>query len=71
MKKRLLILICLPFIGFGQTTMIPDPNFEQALINLGYDTGSLDGLVLTANINILDTLYINGQNIIIDDGWSL
>ena len=35
--KRILILLCLPMIGFGQT-LIPDANFEQALINLGYDT---------------------------------
>ena len=29
MKKLLLILLCLPMIGFGQTLM-PDANFEQA-----------------------------------------
>ena len=34
MKKILIILICLPMIGFGQLTMIPDPNFEQKLIDL-------------------------------------
>ena len=28
MYKILLILICLPMIGFGQVTMIPDPNIS-------------------------------------------
>jgi len=31
-------------------TYVPDNNFEQALIDLGYDT-ALDDFVLTANIN--------------------
>ena len=37
MKKLLIILLCLPFISLAQQTYIPDDNFEQALINLGYD----------------------------------
>ena len=37
-------------IGFGQLTYVPDDNFEQELINLGYDN-VLDDYVLTANIN--------------------
>ena len=28
----------------GQTTAIPDPAFEQALIDLGFDSGELDGV---------------------------
>jgi len=55
--KRILILLCLPFIGFGQT-IIPDPNFEQKLINLGYDTGTPNGFVPTANIDTITTLVI-------------
>jgi len=62
MKKLLLILLCLPMIGFGQT-LIPDANFEQALINLGYDTGSPNGSVPTANINTITTLIISNMNI--------
>ena len=61
MKKLLLILLCLPFIGFGQT-YVPDDNFEQALINLGYDT-VLDDYVLTASINTVTNLNVNFQNI--------
>ena len=38
MKKLLLMLIALPMIGFGQQTYVPDDNFEQTLINQGYDT---------------------------------
>ena len=35
-KKLLLILLCLPFMGFGQQTYVPNDDFEQVLINLGY-----------------------------------
>ena len=49
-------------IGFGQT-LIPDANFEQALINLGYDTGSPNGSVPTANINTVTYLDVNSLNI--------
>jgi hypothetical protein len=62
MKKILIILICLPMIGFGQT-LIPDANFEQALINLGYDTGTPNGSVPTANIDTVTNLQIGNQSI--------
>jgi Leucine-rich repeat (LRR) protein len=62
MKKLLLILLCLPMIGFGQT-LIPDANFEQALINLGYDTSPINGSVPTANIDAVNSLNINNQSI--------
>ena len=32
MKKLLLILLCLPFIGFGQNVNIPDANFKAYLV---------------------------------------
>ena len=63
MKKLLLILLCLPMIGFGQQTYVPDDNFEQALINLGYDN-VLDDYVTTANINTVDTLILMSLNIV-------
>jgi hypothetical protein len=62
MKKGLLILLCLPMIGFGQT-LIPDADFEQALINLGYDTGTPNGSVSTANINTVTDLNVSNQDI--------
>ena len=58
MKKLLLILLCVPLIGFGQITMIPDANFEQRLISFGYDT-ILDGTVLTAAIDTVTQLEVS------------
>jgi len=65
MKKLLLILLFVPMIGFGQLTMIPDANFEQALINLGYDNGAINGSVYTTMINTVTSLDVSG-NIIAD-----
>jgi Leucine-rich repeat (LRR) protein len=62
MKKLLLLLLCIPLIGFGQQTYVPDDNFEQALITLGYDN-FLDNYVLTDNINTIQYLQVGGQNI--------
>jgi Leucine-rich repeat (LRR) protein len=39
-------------------TLIPDANFEQALIDLGYDTAPIDGKVLTANIENVTQLFL-------------
>jgi|TARA_R110000787_G_scaffold243400_1_gene349317 hypothetical protein len=47
---------------FAQTTYIPDDNFEQRLIDLGYDD-ILDDYVLTANISGITNLDIQYQNI--------
>ena len=44
-------------------TYVPDDNFEQALINLGYDSGELNDSVPTANISNLTKLIVNGKNI--------
>lgn len=49
-------------IGFGQLTMIPDPNFEQKLIDLGYDN-VLDGSVNTASIDTVNYLFVTSSNI--------
>ena len=62
MKKILLILLCLPLIGFGQFTFVPDDNFEQALINLGYDN-VLDDFVLMSSIDTVISLLVFNQNI--------
>ena len=64
MKKILLLPLLLLFITVdAQTTAIPDANFEQALINLGYDSGSPDGVVLTANINSVLSLFLFNMSI--------
>ena len=47
---------------FGQT-FVPDDNFEQALIDLGYDSGSLDDYVFTENIEDVNVLNIVGREI--------
>tara|TARA_B110000483_G_scaffold102094_1_gene124889 strand:+ start:3464 stop:3742 length:279 start_codon:yes stop_codon:yes gene_type:complete len=52
----------IPVLCFGQYTSIPDQNFEQALIDLGYDD-VIDRKVLTANINSVDSLDLVGKNI--------
>jgi hypothetical protein len=52
MKKIAILFIVLltsSFV-FAQKTYVPDDKFEQALIDLGYDT-TLDDSVLTANIS--------------------
>ena len=57
------LLLSFTFIGFSQTTAIPDENFEQALIDLGYDTAPIDGQVLTANIEGVTSLDVRNKNI--------
>ena len=42
----------------GGATYVPDDNFEQALIDLGYDN-ELDDYVLTSNINTITELNID------------
>ncbi len=64
MSKTIFIILLLffPFISFSQNTYVPDDNFEQELINQGYDT-VLDDYVLTANINTLTILNVAGESI--------
>ena len=72
MKKTLLILLCLPFIGFGQQTYVPDSTFEDYLETHTYDgifvpigsslsmgnTIANDNYVTTANINTVTNLEV-------------
>ncbi|MCD4794969.1 MAG: T9SS type A sorting domain-containing protein [Bacteroidales bacterium] len=46
-----------------QQTYVPDDNFEQALIDLGYDSGALDDYVPTANISGITSLFVNNKSI--------
>ena len=55
MKKLLLILLCLPLLTLAQKTYVPDDNFEQVLINFGYDN-VLDDSVITANIDTVTSI---------------
>ncbi|PJB14779.1 MAG: hypothetical protein CO118_06765 [Flavobacteriales bacterium CG_4_9_14_3_um_filter_32_8] len=64
MKTILSFLLVFTFsnLTIAQTTAIPDANFEQALINLGLDA-TIDGQVLTANIDTLTSLDVSFKNI--------
>lgn len=44
-------------------TLIPDPNFEQKLINLGIESGNTDGKILTSKINTLTHLNVSNSSI--------
>lgn len=55
MKKLLfLIAFTITTLSFSQNTFVPDDGLEGRLQQLGLDSGSLDDLVLTANINTLE-----------------
>ena len=62
MNQLFTLLFFVPLFSFGQQTYVPDDNFEQALINQGYDN-LLDDSVLTANISELTALTIIGIGI--------
>jgi Leucine-rich repeat (LRR) protein len=49
-------------IGPCGSTYVPDDNFEQALIDFGYDD-ILDDFVLTENIENIGSLYVNSRDI--------
>ena len=64
MKIKLLslLVLCALSINAQIFTPIPDSIFEQALIGLGYDN-TIDSLVLTSNINTVDSLDVSNLNI--------
>ncbi|WCO03461.1 T9SS type A sorting domain-containing protein [Psychroserpens ponticola] len=62
MRSIVLILLC-SSLCFSQNTFVPDDNFEQALIDLGLDSGPLDDFVPTAMINTVTYLNISEKNI--------
>ncbi|WP_271423665.1 T9SS type A sorting domain-containing protein [Aequorivita sinensis] len=57
-------LFLLPLGLYAQVTNIPDPNFKQALIDLGIDSdGMINGQVLTSDIENVILLNVNNKNI--------
>jgi len=62
MHSKIFILILISQFGFAQNTYVPDDNFEQALIDLGYDD-TLDDYVLTANISGVTNLHVGSKEI--------
>lgn len=65
MKKHIIILIvslCMVSHGYSQYTEIPDPSFEQALIDLGIDSdGVINGQVLTSDIEGVEVLDLSDK----------
>ena len=64
MKKQLffIAIVILPLFAIAQI-YVPDDNFEQALIDLGYDSGSLDDYVPFSNISGVTSLDISSKGI--------
>jgi len=63
MKTKLLLvatLLCI-ILSYSQKTHVPDNNFEQALIDLGYDD-VLDNYVLTSEIEKITKFSINASD---------
>ena len=67
MKKLLLILLCLPINGFGQSdlkTYVPDDNFENYLeANSMGDGIALNDSINTLNVEMLMSLDVSNENI--------
>ncbi len=63
----IVLFFCFSLLSFnlyGQVTNIPDPNFEQALIDLGIDSdGIINGQVLTSDIENVTTLNVVNKGI--------
>lgn len=49
--------------GTEPTTLIPDATFEAYLISEGFDSGAVDGKVLTSNISAVETLSLSFSNL--------
>ena len=64
MKRLLVFVFAVTLLGSctESVTLIPDENFEKALIELGYDD-KLDGGVITSNINGIVALWIDEKDI--------
>ena len=64
MKKLLLILLCLPFIGFGQNVYIPDANFKAYLLgNSAINTNGDSEIQLSEANSYTGPIYCSGLSI--------
>jgi len=64
MKKNIKYLfLIISSILYSQYTAIPDANFEEALISIGYDD-VLDGQVLTSNIINVESINLSSREIV-------
>ena len=64
MKKIILLLLLFIFCKLSaQTTAIPDPVFEQALITFGIDSdGIINGQALTSDLQSVTELILDPSN---------
>ena len=62
-KSLLLVLLISNFFGYAQYTLIPDANFEKALISEGIDSGAADGKVLTSIVKNVTVVRASGYGI--------
>jgi hypothetical protein len=64
MKKILLILLCLPMIGFGQNVNIPDANFKAYLVgNTSINTNGDSEIQVSEATAFNGTIYCSNRNI--------
>ena len=64
MKKQLLILLCLPMIGFGQNVNIPDANFKAYLVgNIAINTNGDTEIQLSEATAFNGGIYCDFMNI--------
>ena len=66
MKKLLLILLCLPFIGFGQNVYIPDANFKAYLVGVPSINTNGDSEIQVSEANAYSS-YISPTGLNISD----
>ncbi|MCE4565062.1 T9SS type A sorting domain-containing protein [Maribellus sp. CM-23] len=59
----IVIFLCFQLSLSAQNTYVPDDNFEQALIDLGYDSGALNDSVATNHISLVTELNLSGKDI--------
>jgi hypothetical protein len=58
-----LLFLVISLISKGQTTLIPDPVFEQELINQGIDTNGFTGNILNSDAQAIIMLSVDNANI--------
>jgi len=57
------LLLGFTLVGFSQTAGIPDPNFEHALKDLGFNISPISGSVSTAIDSGVTLLEVSNKNI--------
>lgn len=67
-KLAFVLFFFLCFSVVGQTTPIPDANFEAQLISFGYDTNGPNGNIRNTDAEAVTELITNGDNITNFDG---